>query len=751
MLKKLLFLLCFPLSLYSQDTVTWSLDLPQFTVRTAGKKETSAAVITMIKNNVVVSDGMSSEYLKKTPDRTVSDALKRINGVTIQNDKFVLVRGLSDRYNYAILNKSVLPSTEPDRKSFSFDIIPSNLIDNIVILKSATPSLPGDFAGGVIQVATREVSDNFLTFGLGLNYGMISSFKNFQRVNYVKFPSYFPSTVKFRTSSLNERILMTQMIDNPSVSSYLSPTNFNGNFSYGYEKGNWYFLASATGRQNYSLNFIDRIDYQSSSELAYKYNDTLYNKMSSYNGLLNFTYIGNNKYSLKSIINHQNEGSYLTRVGENYDNIQEVNSNSSSSIVKTFINNQFEVKFGNTEFIVGHNLMLRDQPDYRVNPIVRSLGSDEKFSIAWRDSYRFWSTMTENTINYSLNTTFKDIKIGGSYILRDRSFKARVFRYDNEELLNEITNNTDKYFANSHLGAVFAQYDKEFGNFKVNGGLRTEYNTFNLSTADFSGIKINVNGEFLDILPSINLSMDKNKSKFRFSASKTLSRPEFREVANFAYYDFVRNAQIVGNPSINKSDIYNIDLKYEYYPSNKENISVSLFGKKFINPIEQIVSEGSVPSNLILTYSNPEDAILYGIELELRKKVNESFDVYTNCTLSSSEVEINGNKRQLQGQSNYILNGGLNYKYKNNVFNVSYNRVGDRISSVGFQGYPDIYENSRDIIDFVYLLKLNNTEVKFAISDMLSQPTRFYQQLNDRTLININNEQSVSLSLNIKL
>lgn len=751
MLKNVLFLLFLPLSLFSQDTVTWSLDLPQFTVRTAGKKETSAAVITMIKNNVVVSDGLSSEYLKKTPDRTVSDALKRINGVTIQNDKFVLVRGLSDRYNFALLNKSVLPSTEPDRRSFSFDIIPSNLIDNIVILKSATPSLPGDFAGGIIQVATKEVSDNFFTFGLGVNYGSVSSLRDFKKVDYIKFPSNFPSTMRFRTSSLSDRVMMTKMIENPTSKTYLSPTNINGNFSYGYENGNWYFLSSGSGRQNYSLNFIDRIDYQSSSELAYKYRDTLFNNISSYNGLLNLTYIGDNRFSFKSMVNHQNEGSYLTRVGENYDNIQEVNTNSSNSIIKTFINNQFDMKIGKTDFIIGHNLMLRDQPDYRVNPIVRSLGGDEKFSVAWRDSYRFWSTMSENSINSSINTTFWDIKVGGSYLMRDRSFKARVFRYDNPELLNEITNNTDKYSANSHLGSLFAQYDKEFGNFKVNGGVRTEYNIFNLSTADFSGIKINVKGEFLDILPSINLSMDKNKSKFRFSASKTLSRPEFREVANFAYYDFVRNAQIVGNPAINKSDIYNIDLKYEFYPSNKENISVSLFGKKFINPIEQIVAEGSVPSNLILTYSNPDDAILYGIELELRKKINESFDIYTNATLSSSEVEVNGNKRQLQGQSNYIINGGLNYKYNNNVFNISYNRVGDRISSVGFQGYADIYENSRDIIDFVYLKKINKAEIKLAISDILSQPTRFYQQVNDRTLININNEQSVSLSLNIKL
>ncbi len=83
MIRKILFILMFPVCLFSQDTVTWSLNLPEFTVKSVGKKESSAAVINMIKNNVVVSDGLSSEFVKRTPDRNVSDALKRINGAIL--------------------------------------------------------------------------------------------------------------------------------------------------------------------------------------------------------------------------------------------------------------------------------------------------------------------------------------------------------------------------------------------------------------------------------------------------------------------------------------------------------------------------------------------------------------------------------------------------------------------------------------------------------------------------------------------
>jgi hypothetical protein len=115
--------------------------------------------------------------------------------------------------------------------------------------------------------------------------------------------------------------------------------------------------------------------------------------------------------------------------------------------------------------------------------------------------------------------------------------------------------------------------------------------------------------------------------------------------------------------------------------------------------------------------------------------------------LIQSEVEVQGVKRQLQGQSNYALNGGLNFHKGDNTINLTYNRVGDRIASVGFQGYPDIFENSRDVIDIVFLHKFNKGEIKLAVSDILAQPTTFYQKPS-RDLIKTNNETSVSLTVN---
>ena len=104
----------------------------------------------------------------------------------------------------------------------------------------------------------------------------------------------------------------------------------------------------------------------------------------------------------------------------------------------------------------------------------------------------------------------------------------------------------------------------------------------------------------------------------------------------------------------------------------------------------------------------------------------------------------------MQGQSNYVVNGGLNLHKGKNTFNVTYNRVGDRISAVGFQGYDDIFENSRDVIDIVYLRKIGKNEIKLAIGDILAQPSIYYQKSRGN-LIKTNNEQTISLTLNLNL
>ncbi|WP_170164500.1 TonB-dependent receptor [Sinomicrobium pectinilyticum] len=124
------------------------------------------------KNSASVIDGISSEQIARTPDNNVAQVLKRISGVTVDKDKYVTVRGMSERYNNVQLNGASMPSTEPNRRNFAFDVVPATLIDNVTIAKSFTPDMPGEFVGGLVEVNTLSVPDeHFLTItaGTGMN------------------------------------------------------------------------------------------------------------------------------------------------------------------------------------------------------------------------------------------------------------------------------------------------------------------------------------------------------------------------------------------------------------------------------------------------------------------------------------------------------------------------------------------------------------------------------------------------------
>lgn len=144
------------------------------------KRESLSALYARQKNNSSLSDGISAEQIRRTPDNNVAQVLKRISGLTVQDNKFVVVRGMSERYNNVLLNGSSLPSTEPNRRNFSFDIIPSNLIDNVVVNKTATPDMPGEFTGGLVQVNTTDIPrENFIQLQAGTGFNNNSTGKDF--------------------------------------------------------------------------------------------------------------------------------------------------------------------------------------------------------------------------------------------------------------------------------------------------------------------------------------------------------------------------------------------------------------------------------------------------------------------------------------------------------------------------------------------------------------------------------------------
>ncbi|AEW01203.1 hypothetical protein A4D02_32795 [Niastella koreensis] len=159
----------------ANETVTLTLTLKrqkgqlQGVVVTANvRKESVAGLYARQKNNAALTDGISAEQIARTPDKNIGESLKRISGISTVENKYVVVRGLSERYNGAVLNGQLMPSTELNRKNFNFDILPVNMVDNVVVIKTLTPDRGAEFGGGLIEVTTLDIpTHNFLSISAG--------------------------------------------------------------------------------------------------------------------------------------------------------------------------------------------------------------------------------------------------------------------------------------------------------------------------------------------------------------------------------------------------------------------------------------------------------------------------------------------------------------------------------------------------------------------------------------------------------
>jgi hypothetical protein len=139
--------------------------------RATARRETVSAAIAFQKNSGAVAQIVSAETIRRSPDKNTGEVLKRITGLSVQEGRYLIVRGLADRYNQAMLNGMLLSSTEPDRKTFSFDIFPAAVIDNIVVNKAFVPEYPGEWAGGLIQVNTRDIpAANYFNVEVGTGF-----------------------------------------------------------------------------------------------------------------------------------------------------------------------------------------------------------------------------------------------------------------------------------------------------------------------------------------------------------------------------------------------------------------------------------------------------------------------------------------------------------------------------------------------------------------------------------------------------
>jgi outer membrane receptor protein involved in Fe transport len=820
------------------------------------------------KNDASVRDGMSAQAMSKTGDTKTSDVLKRVSGASIQDNRFVVIRGLSDRYNMAYINGAPLPSSESDRKAFAFDIFPSNMLDNLTITKTATPEMPGEFAGGVITINTKAPSSkNFQTFLLGTSFNTLTTFKNFQTYEGSntdwagidngarKLPNGLPDSKTFNTLGTSQKADYAKLMT-PSwgISDRLALPALNLQYGLGrnYQiKGHDLGFVFAYTYQNMtSTNQNIRREFEEQaagvvqkSELT----DTVYSQKLLNSAMFNLSYELNdrNKISFNNLYSINSEDRVNIRHG-----VREMDSDPhqyEKSSNRWFTQNnlytgQLE---GNHEFkkegmvfnwIGGYSNVQRTIPNMRRVVYQKSALSEDDTTaqyvavvqnngtIPTAAGNMFWSETKEQiySFNYNLSIPWdlknvKNIfKIGGFQQYRDRDFSARNFgfsryktsdvSFDNSLLLlpeNEIfapehlglmengkggfkleeaTKVSDSYTASSMLHAGFAMFDtKILTRFRMVGGVRMEsYNQkFNYTEAG-SNIDRHIDTTVIDLLPSLNLIYSLNKRmNIRLSYYRTVSRPEFRELAPFAFYNFALDNILSGNPNLKRAVIDNFDARFEYFIGGGQLFTVSTFYKNFTNPIE-LVNRTGISGAAELYYTNVPNVVNYGIETEYRIKLDvlsknkesriwSNTTLYTNLALIRSQVDVsqvNGagtDSRPLQGQSPFIVNAGLQYEHptKNWSVNASYNVIGRRIFIVGNVQEPSVWENSRNVIDLQFAKTFSEKfQLKINLKDLLAQDLVFYQDLNknnkfdpgtDNKWQQTNFGQTLSISLSYKL
>jgi hypothetical protein len=780
-----------------------------------------SALLNQRKKSIQISDGISAEQIKRSTDGTTAETLRRIPGLTLLDNKYIYVRGVSERYNGALLNNSPLASSEPDKKDFAFDLIPSNLIENTIVVKSFTPDEPGDFAGGLVKVNTVEFpTRTIFSFNYSSSYVndvSTKSFKTYQGggTDYLgiddgfrDLPEGFPDPLTYRNydnsiggTDTNRTYWSSKLNDKWGLQDKKAFLDQSFGITYG-EKfsvlGNDFGIVSAlTYKTSFNNKDIITRDIESEENGTYffDYAGERTSKNVYWGGIVNLSYkIANlHKVGLKNLITVNSDDEVTQLQGFKFDYQDERIITALKYVSRNLYSGQlsgssyFPIINGiQVDWRASYSSSFRNEPDYRRSTYRRDI-ADSNSTVPFlaylpRDPEfyaggRFYSKLNEykRGIGLDLGQSLGSLKIkyGINHYNTSRSFNGRLlsvtspspsassilglysldslYAVENFEsrllIMREYYDPQNDYTSNDNLFGYFLMMELPFNIFNQElvliTGLRVENYDLRLRTTSSiaSGMKpVNIDKFNNDMLPAFSLIYRySEKVNIRFSFSRTINRPQFREIAPFLYYNFEDQTQVRGNTELDQANIANYDLRFEAFPGIGELISFSVFLKELRNPIERVfvISTG----NNDRTFANATFARNAGFEIEYRTSLGQFWDVLDNFNLTGnysriwSEIEetnigLDRTVRPMQGQSPYVIN--LSLMYQNIEFdfsaNIAYNKFGKRIVETANFAGDDIYELSKDLIDFVLTKGLGeHIEFKFSIKDLLAQPIEYFE------------------------
>lgn len=441
----------------------------EIVIQSTAKKETTNALISYQKNTNTVSSVISAESIRRSPDRNTGEVLKRTTGASIQEGKFIIIRGLADRYNQAMLNGVLLTSTEPDRKTFSFDLIPASMIDNIIINKAFVPEYPGEWAGGLIQVNTKDIpSKNFFNIQVGTGINSQTVGQKFYKDKGGKtdwlgmddgtrsLPGSYTRKAAFDILSPAEKTAIGKAMRNawapvemtaPVNVSFQANGGFSGKFL-GKKIGGT--LGISYSKNNRILKLVNRSNALSGGVFTenYDFNDTRYAQDISVGALgsLAFQINSLNKISVKAIVNLNSPQNVTLRNGEDFNRGEDIRATELSFKQNTFFTTQLSgdhsiskvLKF---KWYGAFNILDGYIPDQRRIAYSRFTNTQDPFrllisnSLSQQSGSRIYQTLSDyiytagGDLTYNFNLFNQKQAIKGGYMLqvKDRLYDAQLF------------------------------------------------------------------------------------------------------------------------------------------------------------------------------------------------------------------------------------------------------------------------------------------------------------------------------------
>lgn len=506
--------------------------LNEVTVTGVARKNTEIAVIQMTKSSPVIVSNVSAQEITKTQDTNAGEVIRRVPGVSLIDDKFVMVRGLSQRYNNVWINGGAVPSSEADSRAFSFDLIPSSQIDNMQIVKTPSPEYPADYTGGFIAITTKDIpAENTAELSVGGNWNDITSFSDFKYAkgsgtDFLGFDSGMRGLNGGINSTLNSIAgngvdLLNNHLNNDWRVRNMNPVGdlkLSGSLGRRWKLGDRQLGMIAAF--NYSNEYRKYEDMQNnlfgvydaekdeSNYLRYSVDDQ-YNHNVRLGAMLNFTLLssdGNSKYQLKNIFNQIGNDRYTWRKGLS---AQSDNENSAEYYYRsrTTYNGQITGKhtfaLDELDWSASYSYANRNVPDRRRYLINDALEPGVMQLTSPNDISREWTKLDEHIVSAAVNDKhdFKfgsftpSLKFGAYGEYRTRKYTTRDFIYNWNAASNTLPDgfrqfdlsemlSDESYFGADRLYLLEEQHMRN--NYKGNNYLGAGYFAANIPLGNFN-------------------------------------------------------------------------------------------------------------------------------------------------------------------------------------------------------------------------------------------------------------------------